>query len=418
MRAAALALLAAAFTVTLLPGPWGDERVSDLFLYRGYALAFLDGRLPYRDLSFEYPPLAGPLLVLAELPGEGQDDYRLAFAALALALAAAVVLLAGALAERTGGDRRAAMLAAALMPLLTGAMLRTHFDLAPLALTLGALVLLCHDRPRAGFAILGLGVMTKGFPLVVAPVALGWLLARGQRRAALSGAVVLALTVGTIAAATAALSTRGAVDAVTYHLDRPVQVESTPASVLLALDALGAGTAPGVFSHGSDGLVHPIDGPLVALFLALLLGTIGLCTVATARACRTLGPPEARRVFVLCSLTAVVAFAALGKVLSPQFLIWLMPLPALALAWRMRALAAVAAGAIALTLVEFPAHYRDVAAHEPLAVGLVAARNALLLVTLALALRTAIPSLAATMGGSAARWRLPVRQRRPPPARR
>ena len=418
MRRIALTLLAAAFALTLLPGPWGDERVSDLFLYRTNAAAFLAGLLPYRDVGFEYPPLAAPLMALAGLPGTGQGAYRLSFAALALALAAAVVLLTGSLAARTGGDRRAAMLAAALMPLLTGAMLRTHFDLAPVALTLGALVLVCDGRPRAGFAVLGLGVMTKGFPLVVAPVALGWLLARGERRAARSGALALVLTTGMIALATVALSPAGARDAVTYHLDRPVQVESTTASVLLALDAVGAGTAQPVSSHRSDGLLHPFDGPLSAVFAALLLGALALCTAAAARGAQALGAPADARVLVLGSLTAVASFAALGKVLSPQFLIWLVPLAALALAWRMRALAAVAAGAIALTLAEFPAHYADVVAREPLAVWLVAARNVLLLLALALALRAASASPVAARGEAAARWRLPARRRRPRPPRR
>ncbi|MBA2440644.1 MAG: hypothetical protein H0V50_08225, partial [Thermoleophilaceae bacterium] len=103
MRRIALTLLAAAFALTLLPGPWGDERVSDLFLYRTNAAAFLAGLLPYRDVGFEYPPLAAPLMALAGLPGTGEGAYRLSFAALALALAAAVVLLTGSLAARTGG---------------------------------------------------------------------------------------------------------------------------------------------------------------------------------------------------------------------------------------------------------------------------------------------------------------------------
>ena len=119
------------FAVTFLPGPWGDESVTDLFLYRSYADLFLDGLLPYRDVAFEYPPLAAPLLALPAAVGSGDDGYRLAFAALALVLAAILVLLVGGLARRTGGDPRRAMLAAAVAPLFTGAMLRTHFDLAP-----------------------------------------------------------------------------------------------------------------------------------------------------------------------------------------------------------------------------------------------------------------------------------------------
>ncbi|MDQ4048034.1 MAG: glycosyltransferase 87 family protein [Actinomycetota bacterium] len=411
MKRAALTLLAAAFAITLAPGPWGDERVSDLYVYRQYAALFLDGYLPYRDVSFEYPPLAAPVIALPGLAGTGEEAYRLAFAGVALALLSAVVLAVGALAARTGADRRTAMVAAALTPLLAGAMIRTHFDLAPVALTLAALLLLCAARPRAGFVVLGLGVMTKGFPLVVAPVALAWLAGRGERRAALEGAGTLALTIGAIGAACLVLSPSGAAGAVSYHLERPLQVESTAASIVQALDAAGAGEAEAVSSHRSDGLTHPIDDPLTALLGALLAGVVVAAAVACARRPQT-------RALVLGSLAATVAFAALGKVLSPQFLIWALPLAALALAWRMYALAALTLGATCLTLIEFPAHYADVVAREPLATGLVAARNALLLAAVTLSIRclTAIPAADPAAAAARSPWR--ARPRRPRPAPR
>jgi hypothetical protein len=100
---------------------------------------------------------------------------------------------------------------------------------------------------------------------------------------------------------------------------------------------------------------------------------------------------RAPRELVLTSLAAMIAFALLGKVLSPQFVIWALPLGALAFAWRMHALAAAVALAAILTQVEFPAHYFDVVAREPLALVLVAARNAALLAVLVLALRELQP---------------------------
>ena len=411
MSRAALALAAIAMAVTLAPGPWGDERVSDLYVYRQYAAVFLDGSLPYRDVAFEYPPLAAPLIAAPGLLGTGEDGYRLAFAAAALALLAAVVLLVGALAGRTGADRRTSMIAAALAPLLTGAMIRTHFDLAPVALTLAALLLLCRERPRAGFAVLGVAVMTKGFPLVVAPPALAWLAARSGPRAALDGALALVLTVAAIAVAALSLSPSGALDAVGYHLERPVQVESAPASLLQALDAVGAGEVEPVSSHKSDGLDHPLAPALAGFLGALLVCLVGLVTVECARR-----PDE--RSLVLASLAATAAFAALGKVLSPQFLIWVAPLAALALGWRMRALAAAAGGAILLTLVEFPAHYADVVSGEPLALALVAVRNLLLLAAVALSVRAIAASPAPAPEAAAARSRWPARPRRPRPAPR
>src|SRR3954451_23945430 len=186
-----LAALCGSWLVTLLVFPWSDERVSALSVSATNATAFLDGALPYRGVPFEYPPLAAPLMAL---PG-AFGDYRLAFAALMLLFAAAVLFLVRALARATGGDERLAIAAVALAPLLTGAMIRNHFDLAPVALTLAALVLILRERAVLGLGALGVAVATKGFPLVVAPVALAWLVACGRSREALRGGLLLAVVV-------------------------------------------------------------------------------------------------------------------------------------------------------------------------------------------------------------------------------
>ena len=382
MRRAALALLVAGCALTLWVAPWSDERVNDLFVYRAFAEPLLDGGLPYRDFAFEYPPLAAPLITLPGLLGTGEDSFRWAFAIWTLAGAAIVVLLCGALARATGGEPRRAMLAAALMPLLCGALVRTHFDVFPVAILLAGLLLLCRDRPRAGLAVLGLGAMTKLFPLVAVPVALAWLIARGRHREAWQGALACAATITVVALAAVAVSADGAVDAVRYHLDRPVQIESSPAMVVLGLDALGAGNAVSVSSHRSDGLLHDAAGAVSALFAGVLVGLVALLA---ARVGRT--PQE----LVLASLTGVIAFALFGKVLSPQFVIWALPLGALAFAWRSYALAALIGAAALLTQIEFPAHYFDVVEREPLALALVALRNAALLVALVLAMRELQP---------------------------
>ena len=83
----------------------------------------------------------------------------------------------------------------------------------------------------------------------------------------------------------------------------------------------------------------------------------------------------------------MLAFAALGKVLSPQYMLWLVPLGALAFAWRMHALAAALGAAALLTLLEFPARYLDLVDREAFPLAVVALRNLALLVALGLALR-------------------------------
>jgi Glycosyltransferase family 87 len=381
----ALGLLAAGWALMLWVAPWSDERVNDLFVYRSFAEPVLDGGLPYRDVFFEYPPLAAPAIALPGVAGTGEETFRLAFAGWTLLLGAAVVLLCAVLAAQTGGDRRRALLAAALMPVACGALIRTHFDLAPVALTLGALWLVCVGRPRGGLALLGAAALVKGFPLVAVPVVIAWLIGRGMRRAAWQGAAACAGVMLVGAGAALAVSPDGAFDALRYHLDRPVQVESTAAMLLHGLDGAGVGEATGVESHRSNGLLHPLDGPVAALLGLMLAAVVAVLAASVARP-RPDNPALERRRLVLAALAAVTAFAVLGKVLSPQFLIWVLPLGALAFAWRMHALALAVLAAAVLTQVEFPAHYFDVVAGEPLAVALVALRDALLLAVLGLSI--------------------------------
>ena len=379
----ALVLLVAGWALTLWVAPWSDERVNDLFVYRAFAAPVLDGGLPYRDVAFEYPPLAAPAIALPGLVSTAAEGFRWAFAVWTLLGAAAVVLLCGALARHTGGDARRAMLAAATMPLLCGAVLRTHFDLFPVALVLAALLLLVRNRPRGAFAVLGVAVMTKAFPIVIAPIAIAWLLARGRRRDAWQGALVCAAVMAAIAGAAVAVSPDGALDAVRFQLDRPVQVESSPALVVLGLDAVGAGHAESVKSFRSDGLLHPASDAVTSLFLTVLVALVTLLCVRVASGGRDAGARE----LVLASLAACAGFALFGKVFSPQFVTWVLPLGTLAFAWRMHALALAVALVAVLTQIEFPAHYFDVVAREPLAVGVVALRNIALAAVIALTLR-------------------------------
>src|SRR5204863_2011955 len=145
-------------------------------------------------------------------------------------------------------------------------------------------------------------------------------------------------------------------------------------------DGGGVGRVARVHSQRSDGLDHPAAGAVSAAFELALLAMVALVAWTAARR------PDPRTL-VLASLTAVAAFAALGKVLSPQFLIWTLPLGALAFAWGERALAAAVAAATALTLVEFPVRYFDLVARKPFPSAVVAVRDLCLLAVLGLSLR-------------------------------
>jgi hypothetical protein len=92
----------------------------------------------------------------------------------------------------------------------------------------------------------------------------------------------------------------------------------------------------------------------------------------------------ARSQAVRYGLAAVVASIALGHVLSPQFVLWLLPFPLLIRGWRGWAAGTITVGVLALTQLEFPRLYWDYALRlEGGATAVVLARDLALLALLA-----------------------------------
>lgn len=372
LLALAAAALLAVFAVATTIGPFSDITVNDLYVYEQYARLLHDGQVPYLDFHFEYPPLAALPLWLAGVFGRDPESIEWTFGILM-----ALCLVAGQqLAARLAGGGREGITVAWLLvltPVLIGASLRTHFDPLPIAIALAGLLALARERNELAFLLLGLGTMTKLFPGLLAVVALVWLAGRGEwreavRLGAIFTAVVLAISLPFAGA--------GYWDSFGFHLDRPVQIESTPASVLFALggsDVTGTNVRPDRFK--SNGLDGGHAETVEAVFAVLLVLAMAVVVLLAARR------PSVRHM-VLCGFAALLAFVTLGKVFSPQYVIWLAPFAALAWVWGQRAVAALVTAATVLTHIEFPSRYFDLINVQTDVVLVVAARNALLLVAL------------------------------------
>ncbi|HEV2775823.1 MAG TPA: glycosyltransferase 87 family protein [Solirubrobacteraceae bacterium] len=372
--ALAAAALLVVFAVATTVGPFSDITVNDLYVYEQYARLLHDGRLPYVDFGFEYPPLAALPLWLAGVFGRDPESIEWTFGVLMAVCLVAVQQLAARLA---GGGREGLTVAwlLVLAPVLIGASVRTHFDPLPIAIALAGLLMLARGRGDLAFLLLGLGAMTKLFPGLLALVALVWLAGGGEWRAALRGGAIFAAV---LVAISLPFAGAGYVDSFEFHLDRPVQIESTAASVLFALggsEVTGTNLRPDRFkSNGLDGGHADTVEALFSLLLVLALAAIVLLAARRRNV----------RHMVLCGFAALLAFVTLGKVFSPQYVIWLAPFAALAWVWGERAVAVLVTAAIVLTHVEFPSRYFDLINVHTDVVLIVAARNAVLLAALAL----------------------------------
>jgi hypothetical protein len=170
----------------------------------------------------------------------------------------------------------------------------------------------------------------------------------------------------------------GLTSSLTEQAGRPLQIESTAACVLLAAHQLLSLSLGVEFSHSSVNLGGRLPAAAAAATLVAEAIVLILTCVFFAR-----GPIEARRLVRGCT-TAVLAFVLLGKVFSPQFLIWLIPLaPLLGGTFALAGSAIVGAAAV-LTRLYFPSHWSDLIRFEATPTALLVVRNALLLCLLAL----------------------------------
>jgi hypothetical protein len=379
------ALGAAGFVLTAVTATvaWqlSGRAVTDIALYHTYGERLARGLVPYRDFAFEYPPGALPALALPALVTDSLAAYRAVFAAeMAVAGAAGVLLLAATLGRlRTGGgDRRFALAVVALVPLLLGGVILTRFDLLPAALVAGAMLLLVGGRLRAGAFVVGVGIAVKLYPAVLVPL-LGVVAWRRGRRRELAAVLALAAVPVVLAYLPFLLAApEGVLDSLGRQLGRPLQIESLGAGALLALHH-AAGT-PLRWASGS-GSQNLTGGAADAL--AVLQGIAQALAVALVWVSFSRGPASAERL-VRHAAGAVVAFVALSKVLSPQFLVWLVLLVPLVVGARGRPPLWLMAAACAVTAVWFPARYWElVKEFDPLASWLVLVRAVLLLALLA-----------------------------------
>jgi uncharacterized membrane protein len=313
-------------------GFWSHHTLVDWPVYERYGDAILhDGLVPYRDFAVEYPP--GALAVF--VPPAAFSNYAAAFA---WEMAACGVVLVAVVAA----IRSEAAFYVALAPVLAGSLILSRFDLWPTLLTVAALAALLRERHRLGWGLLGAAVAAKLWPFVIVPLALVWSYRAGRIRAALVGVGVAAA----VFAPFVIVAPHGVWGSLRGQASRPLQIESLGASLLAAF-----GHPHVASSHGSQNIAG--HGGVAALFALLQIVVLVALWVAFAR-----GAVTGDR-FVRYSAAAVCAFIAFGKVLSPQFLLWLIPLVPLVRGRRGLAATGLLTAALVLTQVWFPRRYWD-----------------------------------------------------------
>ncbi len=294
---------------------------------------------PFHMLPIEYPPLTLLPFSLALLVP--LSYYQLA---IAFIMALAAVLIYWLLLQY--GPRGAAL--AFAFSLFVGALgtAQARFDLLPAALTLICVIAAERKHWTSAYIALAFGVLLKIYPILLLPALfiaeqrfLGrmhtptqnfslrslpqqlWNTLRMAREWYWNNIILcLGITLG-VTSIFALLNFQGAViNPITYFFGRPVQVEAMEGTFLWLAQGLGFSLKI-VETFGSLNIISALDS-IVSLLgtIALIAGYLYIIIM------------QWRGKFDMIQATLAILLVSIitGKVFSPQYLIWLMPLLAYA----------------------------------------------------------------------------------------
>lgn len=367
--------------------------LGDVMEYHRYALAFWTQPPLFHQFPHEYPPLA-VLPFVFTLSSPPSFPYYWAFAW----WMGAIVCLSYLWLASAATHRKALIYALYLLAGTMGTLLM-RYDLLPALATFGALLFAERKRYAWAYALLAVGVLLKLYPAFLVPVlvATQWRESKPMRPATresmekqqaplrkrtamlwergkplLKGVGVFGILVALGFGVPLAMNTLETTSVFSYNLDRPTQLESVPASLLWLGSFVGFPVKPDL-SFGSVNLVGALESPLKLLSLMGLVGGLLLIYWRVWRG--KLSPGQA-------FLAAVGVLLISNKVLSPQYLIWILPLVAYVAGFDLLWLLIC----IVTTLI-YPVFYHLYyhLAHEitnPVFLWTIAIRNALLLIAI------------------------------------
>jgi hypothetical protein len=267
----------------------------------------------FRNLPYEYPILSIIPFSLGLIAPTAW--YQVAFAIWMLLLAA-IIFFVLSKTRSTG----AAIAFAFYLVLGNWGSAAARFDLVPAALILGSVILAARTKWKWAFALLALATMFKFFPVILV---IPFLIAQQKqysekwyswhRWSALgvySGICVV------ITLLSFSLNIADTINPFLYFFNRPIQVESVPATLLWLGKFLGYPIRI-TQSYGSVNILSALSLQ-VSLFnsLCLLVGLLYTFVLLW----------RGKLDIYTASLLTVLIILITGKVFSPQYLIWIAPL--------------------------------------------------------------------------------------------
>lgn len=369
-------------------GIYGTEGNPDTIRYFNYSLGIMQGQLPYRDFTVEYPPLALVFFTLPCLVASNLDMYQYVFAAQILFFDLLGLFLISALSRRLGFHLAGTLAIYTLALLAIGPILINRYDLIPAIMVLVSLYAFSQNKHKLSWAILAVGMMTKIYPAIMAPIFLLYYLRHRQYRRIIIGMSTFAITTAIIITPWLVLSPDGFWHSFSYQAQRGLQLESTYSSFLLLGHTLGITSVCVEEVFRVQTVVSPLADMLATIspIIVMLSAAVVYWLFYNSQRVKTKIESPTSSItrpniadITNYSFLVILTFMLTNKVFSPQFIIWLYPLvPLIAGQWRHASWPVFLLVGV-LTYYIFPQHYDELIQGNFKMIAVLLSRNVLLI---------------------------------------
>jgi hypothetical protein len=298
----------------------------DVRLYQDVSQDLINGKLPYRDRTLEYPPYVIPILLLPRLVDGNVMSYPMAFKFQTLLMDFLLKFLLLWIGRQQTNRLRSFLplfCYCLVVPFLHFFFLQ-RYDVWPALVCMAGLCLFCSGWYALAGAFFAVGIGLKIYPAIFLPP-LFMLAARQQRARRFVGGVVAGL-MPMILLSFALPWWRFA----EFQGHRGLQCESLFASAIWFAKRLGLAQAQWTEVKAWIEVQGTIADTLLPWARLVFAGAV-IFSVSwaawIAACCRTLSIGRSARLLLI----PLLAFVAFNQVLSPQYMVWIVPMAALGL---------------------------------------------------------------------------------------
>jgi hypothetical protein len=371
----ALAVIVWAWPVRYISFWSRRNNLGDYHVYLHYGLEMSHGRLPYRDFHIEYPPGAAVIFwFLWQIPGTYVNALSM-FNLVCLCICLIGVVQTARALGLSPSRQATAGAVIALSPLLLGPIVFQRFDMSIAAVLAWTVFAAVTERWKLMWALLAIGVLVKLIPIVLIPLLLVWEAHRRGWTAALRDSAVGVAIVAVVAIPLAIVAPAGTWYYLAYNVRRPPQLESLVSNVFLLADKYGHYSLRLVEADHSVGISGAYTSGAALVSSAILVVVVVACALWTRRLLERATVPGDLDLLVSATAATVTAVVVFGKVLSPQYMMWLLPVTLILRGRSGWVAVALTVGAMVTTLAYFPVDYGTLGHLGYMAVRLLTLRN-------------------------------------------